>query len=194
VSKNTNTSNGGQFEVKMAENPRQSTTFDNSSPAPATLADAPRGQTSQAQTSQTKTNQAQTNHMREIADWPTFVAAQNFLGMAGMLAKQAEFLGFSGNVLSLAVPESQKHLADRKYLEKLKSDLSAEFGDGLRINVKVGDVGSTGNISIAVAEDRARSEAQRLAEDSIVNDPFIKNINDDFGATIDRAAIRPIAH
>jgi DNA polymerase III subunit gamma/tau len=123
-----------------------------------------------------------------VADWPAFVAAQNFLGMSGMLAKQAEFVSFSDNVLSLAVGGAQKHLADRKYLDKLKTDLIPLLGDGLRISVAVGAVVGA---SLAAAEERAREQAQAAAVQSIHNDPFIKNLAEEFGATVERAAIRP---
>jgi len=123
-----------------------------------------------------------------IANWPQFVATRNFTGMAGMLAKQTELVSFAGGVLSLTVGEAQKHLADKKYQEKLKAELVGLLGDNLRINVTVGAVSG---VSLAAAEDRARSQAQQIAEQSIANDPFIKNLTDEFGATIDRNAIRP---
>ena len=123
-----------------------------------------------------------------IADWPQFVAARDFAGMAGMLARQAEFVSFAGGVLSLTVGTAQKHLADKKYQDKLKAELVAVLGDNLRINVTVGLVAG---VSLAASEDRARSQAQLEAEQSIANDPFIKTLADEFGATIDRSAIRP---
>ena len=123
-----------------------------------------------------------------IADWPQFVAARDFAGMAGMLARQAEFVSFAGGVLSLTVGTAQKHLADKKYQDKLKAELVAVLGDNLRINVTVGLVAG---VSLAAFEDRARSQAQQEAEQSIANDPFIKTLADEFGATIDRSAIRP---
>jgi DNA polymerase-3 subunit gamma/tau len=124
----------------------------------------------------------------EVADWPAFVAARNFTGMAGMLAKQSEIVSYGGGVLSLMVGEGQKHLADKKYAEKLKAELVGVLDANLRITVTIG--AGTG-VSLAAAEDRARREAQQAAVDSIANDPFIKNLADEFGATIDRAAVRP---
>ncbi|MBC7624151.1 MAG: DNA polymerase III subunit gamma/tau [Aeromicrobium sp.] len=123
-----------------------------------------------------------------VSDWPAFVTALNFTGMAGMLAKQSEFVSFADGVLSLAVADGQKHLADKKYQEKLKADLVGPLGESLRIHVAVGQVVGR---SLAAAEDRARNEAEQAAIQSIDNDPFIKNLADEFGATIDRAAIRP---
>jgi DNA polymerase-3 subunit gamma/tau len=123
-----------------------------------------------------------------VSDWPAFVASRSFTGMAGMLAKQSEFVSFADGVLSLTVAEAQKHLADKKYQEKLKADLVGLLGENLRIQVMISQV--VGH-SLAAAEDRARSEAERAAILSINNDPFIKSLTDEFGATIDHAAIRP---
>ncbi|MCE2989205.1 MAG: DNA polymerase III subunit gamma/tau [Nitrosomonadaceae bacterium] len=133
----------------------------------------------------------QTTQPTDISNWPGFVASRNLLGMSGMLAKQAEFVAFDGQVLQLRVSEAQKHLADKKYLEKLKADLVPVLGDSVRINVSVGGV--TG-ASLAAVEDRERSDAQAAAEHSIRNDPFVKSLADEFGATVDRAAIKPVQH
>jgi DNA polymerase-3 subunit gamma/tau len=127
----------------------------------------------------------------DLSNWPAFVAGRNLLGMSGMLAKQAEFVAFDGQVLHLRVSEAQKHLSDKKYLEKLKADLSPVLGDSVRINVSVGGV--TG-ASLAAVEDRERNDAQVAAEQSIRNDPFVKSLADEFGASIDRAAIKPVRH
>jgi DNA polymerase III subunit gamma/tau len=179
---NTNTNTSAQFEAKMPESARPTPTLVNYADSPraastAELAAEPRLAYQVAQTA--------------IENWPQFVAKHNLTGMAGMLAKQAEFIGFADAVLSLAVPETQKHLADKKYQDKLKADLINVLGNDLRITVKVGAVAG---MSIAAVEDRARSDAQRAAEESIANDPFIKNLADEFGATVDRAAIRPTTH
>jgi DNA polymerase-3 subunit gamma/tau len=65
------------------------------------------------------------------------------------------------------------------------------LGDSVRINVSVGGV--TG-ASLAAVEDRERNDAQVAAEQSIRNDPFVKSLADEFGASIDRAAIKPVRH
>jgi DNA polymerase-3 subunit gamma/tau len=123
-----------------------------------------------------------------VSDWPAFVAANNFTGMAGMLAKQSAFVSFEDGILALTVSEAQKYLADKKYQEKLKADLASLFGESLRIQVSIGRVAGH---SLAAAEARARNEAEQAAIHSINNDPFVKSLADDFGATIDLAAIRP---
>jgi DNA polymerase III subunit gamma/tau len=121
-------------------------------------------------------------------DWPAFVAAQNMSGMAGMLARQCEFKSFDGGVLELSVPDQHKHLAEKPYQEKLKVFLAPHFGGNVKLNIKIG---GAGGVSLAATEDRARSQLQADAEAAIDADPFIKNLQQDFGAEINRASIRP---
>ena len=121
-------------------------------------------------------------------NWPTFVAGLNLSGLAGMLAKQCEFKSFADGVLELVLPGAQKHLADKAYQEKLKSELLPHLGVSLRLNIRVGDVSGA---SLAAHEDRERSQQQRAAEVAIDEDPFIKSLKQDFGAEVLRASIRP---
>ncbi|MBL0125055.1 MAG: DNA polymerase III subunit gamma/tau [Betaproteobacteria bacterium] len=123
-----------------------------------------------------------------IGDWPTFVAGLNLSGLAGMLAKQCEFKSFVDGVLELILPGAQKHLADKAYQEKLKSELLPHLGANLRLNIRVGDVSG---VSLAAHEDRERAQQQKAAEIAIDEDPFIKHLKQDFGADVVRSSIRP---
>ena len=121
-------------------------------------------------------------------DWPAFIARLNFNGMAGMLAKQCAFVSFVDGILELTLPAAQKHLAEKAFQEKLKSELLAHFGANMRMNIRIADaVGK----SLAAAEDRERSERQVAAEAAILADPFINNLKQDFGAEVVPSMIRP---
>ena len=128
------------------------------------------------------------NPVAPIGDWPAFVAGLNLSGLAGMLAKQCEFKSFTDGVLELILPSAQKHLADKAYQEKLKSELSPHLGANLRLNIRVGNVAGA---SLAAHEDRERTQQQSAAEVAIDEDPFIKSLKQDFGAEVVRASIRP---
>ena len=126
-------------------------------------------------------------------DWPGFLARLNFNGMAGMLAKQCEFLSFAGGILELALPVAQKHLAEKAFQEKLKSELLPHFGANLRLNIRIGDVADKSNAgnSLAAVENRERSDRQVAAEAAILADPFINSLKQDFGAEVLPSSIRP---
>ena len=121
-------------------------------------------------------------------DWPAYVASQNMSGMAGMLARQCAFKSFDGGLLELSLPDQHKHLAEKPYQDKLKVALAPQFGANVRLNIKIGGLAG---VSLAATEDRVRSQQQAAAEAAIDADPFIKNLQQDFGAEINRAGIRP---
>jgi len=121
-------------------------------------------------------------------DWPAYVASQNMSGMAGMLARQCAFKSFDGGLLELSLPDQHKHLAEKPYQDKLKIALAPQFGANVRLNIKIGGLAG---VSLAATEDRVRSQQQAAAEAAIDADPFIKNLQQDFGAEINRAGIRP---
>ena len=121
-------------------------------------------------------------------DWPGFIARLNFNGMAGMLAKQCEFQSFADGILELTLPSTQKHLAEKAFQEKLKSELLPHFGANLRMNIRISDVAGK---SLAAVEDRERSARQVAAEAAILSDPFINNLKQDFGAEVVASSIRP---
>ena len=121
-------------------------------------------------------------------DWPGFIARLNFNGMAGMLAKQCEFQSFADGILELTLPATQKHLAEKAFQEKLKSELLPHFGANLRMNIRISDVAGK---SLAAVEDRERSDRQVAAEAAILADPFINNLKQDFGAEVVTSSIRP---
>jgi DNA polymerase III subunit gamma/tau len=125
------------------------------------------------------------------SDWPAFIQQQNFSGMANMLARQCEFQSFKDGVLNLTVPDQHKHLSAKPYLDKLKAALAPHFGENLRVNIVVG---LAAGASLAAHEDRARSQQQAEAEAAIDADPFVKSLQQDFGAEVERSAIRPVQH
>ncbi len=126
----------------------------------------------------------------KLEDWPAFVASLGLAGMAGMLAKQCELLQFADGVLELRLPEAQKHLAEKAYQEKLRSELVGKLGSAVRVQIKIGEASGQ---SLAAQEVRDREARQATAEAEIANDPFIKTLKQDFGAEVLRETIRPAA-
>ena len=91
------------------------------------------------------------------ADWPAFVARLRLTGMAAQLAAQSELKSIRGNALSLAIPATHKHLADKAYADKLKAALEAATGRKLLLAFEIGD---SSDGSLAAIERRERAQAQ----------------------------------
>jgi DNA polymerase III subunit gamma/tau len=119
-------------------------------------------------------------------DWPALVAQLELSGLTREMAAQSELVEFAGDQFRLRV--AVKSYADAAYVERLERALGAFCGRPMRVRV---DVGDTGEATAAEAERREREARQRRAEESIYGDPFVKELQQTFGATVDPRSIRP---
>ena len=119
-------------------------------------------------------------------DWMTLVARLKVSGLVRELAQRSELIAHEGDRLKLRVP--LKTLLDAGALQKLQTAVSDALGRPMRL---AADVGSTvGPTSAGIAE-KARAEKQRQAEESIYADPFVRELIENFGASVDPGSIRP---
>ena len=125
----------------------------------------------------------------EPGQWPTTVAALKLTGMAAQLAAQTEWISLAGNVLTLALPVSHKHLADKLYADKLKAALEVACGRKLLLAFEVGDATSG---SLAAQERKARAQAQADGEQAFRDEPFVRDLLTRFGGEVRPGTIQPI--
>ena len=111
-------------------------------------------------------------------DWPGIARSLGTGGVAKQLAQQSELVRFDGETLELRLPSSAKHLAEQVYQEKLKGALQAHFGKPVRLEVGFGD--TSGN----TAQDRAAA--------AIHQDAFVRDLMEQFDATIVQSSIKPV--
>jgi DNA polymerase-3 subunit gamma/tau len=121
-------------------------------------------------------------------DWRGLVV-QLKLGAAGMLAQNAELLGYSDIHFDLQVAEEHRAVATRDYQDKLRSALSEHFGRDITVNVNIGAIAGETPAIMLVRENAARQE---VAVAAIQNDPFIQTLVRDMGGSIDAASIKPL--
>ncbi len=120
-------------------------------------------------------------------DWAAVAVRVAASGMAGQFLQQSELLGIEGRRLRLRVPI--KPLADPGLVARVTGLLTSHFGQPVQVAV---EVGSTGATTAAAAAGRARDERQARARESIERDPFVRELIQDFGATIVPDSIKPI--
>ncbi len=125
----------------------------------------------------------------DTAAWPNFVAGLKLTGMAAQLAAQTEMKGISGNVLTLALAASHKHLADRNYADKLKLALEEVTGRRLLISF---EVGAADQSTLAGQERRERAEQKARDEARFRDEPFVRDVLDRFDARIRPDSIKPV--
>ncbi len=122
------------------------------------------------------------------AEWPAFVADLKLMGMAAQLAAQSELKSVRGNALTLAIPVSHKHLADKAYADKLKAALDAATGRKLLLAFEIGEASDS---SLAAVERRQRAQAQAEGEAAFRNEPFVRELVERFQATVRPETIAP---
>jgi DNA polymerase-3 subunit gamma/tau len=110
-------------------------------------------------------------------DWPRLANALNLGGVAKQLAQASELQRFDGESLELCVPPAAKHLAEKSFQDKLRAALQEHFGRPVRLTVRVGETG--GN----TARDRAAT--------AISQDAFVRDLVENFDATIVESSIKP---
>ena len=115
------------------------------------------------------------------AHWPAFVAGLKLTGMAAQLGAQSELKSVRGNALSLAIPTTHKHLADRAYADKLKAALEAATGRKLLLAFEIGE---SSDGSLAAHERREREQARAQGEAMFRSEPFVRDLVARFDATV----------
>ena len=119
-------------------------------------------------------------------DWPALVGRLKVAGLVKELANRSELVSHDGDAMKLRVP--LKTLLDAGTLDKLKAAVSQALGRPIRLSA---EVGSTAGPTAAGIAEQARADRQRQAEEAIYADPFVRELLDNFGASVDPASIRP---
>ena len=119
-------------------------------------------------------------------DWNSLVARLKVSGLVRELAQRSELVSNDGDRLKLRVP--LKTLLDAGALQKLQTAVSDALGRPMRL---AAEVGNTVGPTTASITEQARAERQRQVEESIYADPFVRELIENFGASVDPASIRP---
>ncbi len=123
------------------------------------------------------------------ADWAETVARLKLGGMARMAVEHCELVSFENGVMRLAVPEAHRSFAEASYRDKLRAALVEHFGD-IRLELSVGTV--KGDQTLGVKANRDREARQIKANEAVENDPFVRELRENFGARVEPDSIRPI--
>jgi DNA polymerase-3 subunit gamma/tau len=119
--------------------------------------------------------------------WAELVRKLKLAGMPRELALRSELVAREGDHFRLRVPV--RTLLESGTQERLRAALSEHFGRPVRISA---EVGATRGPTAAGLNEEARAQRQRRAEESIYSDPFVRELIENFGASVDPASIKPI--
>jgi DNA polymerase-3 subunit gamma/tau len=124
------------------------------------------------------------------AEWPAFVASLKLGGIVGQLAAQTELVRCEGRELVLALPEAQRHLTDKAYVDKLKVALDEATGSKLRLTF---ELCSGVDASLAAQDKREREERKAREEAAFADEPFVREVLARFDARIRPGSVKPIS-
>jgi len=104
--------------------------------------------------------------------WPELVQQLPVTGAARELARNAELKRREGSGFELVVPKAKAHLAERSYVDKLKSALEQHLGGPVSVKVSVGETagGSVSSLEAGEREARRAAAAQAVQKDGFVQD------------------------
>ena len=122
-------------------------------------------------------------------DWISLVGKLKLGGMAMMLAQHCELNSMENDHFKLTLPPAHKHLAEKPYQEKLKNALAEHFGRPFKLNIELGV--TTGPTPVQVQQNQKAEREQRAIE-SIEQDPFVRDLVEQFDAKVIESTIKPL--
>jgi len=123
-------------------------------------------------------------------NWPALAAGLALRGVSQQLALQTELVscGVDGNVTTFKLRVPIDTLRASGNSEKLAAALQERFtGTKVAVDIEIGQVWYTASAE-AIAY---REERQRQAEDTVNNDPFVRDVMRDLGAFVVPGSVRP---
>jgi len=119
-------------------------------------------------------------------DWPALAATLKLSGLARELALRSELVAQSGDHFTLRVPV--KALLEAGNEARVRAALTEHFGRPIGLTTQVG---ATSGATAASRSESVRAARQKEAENAIYADPFVRELIENFGASVDPRSIRP---
>ena len=104
------------------------------------------------------------------------------------LARHCELAGHGESRIELKIGQAHQRLLNGPFQDRLKSALEQHFGTQLRLSIQL--AGAAGGSPAAIADrDKQQRQAQAIA--AIEQDPFVRELVDNFDARIVGSSIKP---
>ncbi len=121
--------------------------------------------------------------------WQELVAQLGLTGMTRMLAQHCELVSRDAARFELRIAQVHQHLLDGPYRDRLKAILEQRLGTRLKLTIQV--AGEAGGSPAAVADrDKLQRQAQAIA--AIEQDPFVRELVENFDARVVESSIKPV--
>ncbi len=120
--------------------------------------------------------------------WHALVLGSELRGPARLLAETSVFIGFDGATLRLALPPEEEHLKSSALIAMVANALAPALGTAPQVRFENMPVQGE---SLRDRNERARDERQSAAETAFMNDPDVRRLIAQHGATLVPDSIRP---
>jgi DNA polymerase-3 subunit gamma/tau len=121
-------------------------------------------------------------------DWPTLLRSLDLRGPARQLADHCDLQSHSGGAWQLVLPADKQHLNTQQLRGRIESALREHFGRELRLSIVAGTPSRPTPADLRLASENERA---RAAREAIENDPNVRALQEQLGATLEADSIRP---
>ena len=121
-------------------------------------------------------------------DWPVLVRSLDLRGPARQLADHCDLQSHSGGAWQLVLPADKQHLNTQQLRGRIESALREHFGKELRLAIVAGTPSRPTPAELRLASE---NERVRSAREAIENDPNVRALQEQLGATLEADSIRP---
>ncbi|MGE5384419.1 MAG: DNA polymerase III subunit gamma/tau [Betaproteobacteria bacterium] len=123
-------------------------------------------------------------------DWHRTVGLLKLNGMARELGQHCELREMTATSCLLRLSPTHRHLQIKAAQDKLQQALSEYFGQPLALRIELAEIESD---TPAAVGKREQQEKQEAAIASIEQDPFVRDVIENFDASLIETTIKPIA-
>ncbi len=124
----------------------------------------------------------------DIESWPAYVANLSLVGLSGELVRQCAWGSYVDKRLTLKLAPSFENLQTDRYRKQVEEALQTETGEALSLKIEV-----TEHDLPTAAQCDAQAQAERMeqAEQSLLEDPNVRALQERFGASIHPGSVKP---
>ena len=119
-------------------------------------------------------------------DWVKLVDGLK-IGLAKSLAQECSLVSYEDYVFNLMLNKNFQHLTQNGYIEKLEEVLINYFNKKIKVNISLGSDPKTPSMQKKIES----AELKKTTESAIMEDNFVKELIDDFGAEVIASSIEP---
>ena len=124
---------------------------------------------------------------REL-DWPELLRSLDLRGPARQLADHCDLQSRQGGAWQLVLPADKQHLNTQQLRNRIETALREHLKQDLRVNIVSGTPSRPTPADIRLASE---NERMRAAREAIENDPNVRALQEQLGATLEADSIRP---